>query len=272
MIATLMIERMPLATTDKLSRCVHLLSSLCQRISLGQHRFLTPAAAGTVQVVMRIPVIHILTKLSGKDTLADAAHIHIRPSVNHIIILLDTCRIPVGNSHWTVWIRILILGQLQRLQGEILRIAGLIQDRLPHQNRRMVAVTTYDFTGILEHTFCKQRVLVPILPARCSHDDEDTEFIAGIHERRVLRIVGSTDDVETCILQTEHISPLLTVGKCIAHISKILMTVGTDKLAVFLAVEPETFLATELKAADTQLGLSAVQYLLTVLDAGNHTI
>ena len=136
----------------------------------------------------------------------------------------------------------------------------------------MVAVTTDDFTGILEHTLGKLRVLVPILPARCSHDDEDTEFIAGIHERRVLRIVGSTDDVETGILQTKHISPLLTVGKCIAHIGKILMTVGTDKLAVFLAVEPETFLATELEAADTQLGLSAVQYLLTVLDAGNHTI
>ena len=40
-------------------------------------------------------------------------------------------------------------------RGEILRIAGLIQDRLPHQNRRMVAVTTDDFTGILEHTLGK---------------------------------------------------------------------------------------------------------------------
>ena len=50
------------------------------------------------------------------------------------------------------------------------------------------------------------------------------------------------------------------------------MTVGTYKLAVFLAVEPETILATELEAANTQLGLSAIQHLLAVLDTGNHTI
>ena len=145
----------------------------------------------------------------------------------------------IGSSHRTVGIRILVLCNLQGLQGKVLRIARLVKDRFPHQDAGMVAVATDDVAGVLVHLLVPALVFVPILPTRGSHDDKESQFIAGIHERRVLRIVSRADDGEASITQAFGIAPLLRVGKGIAHIGEVLMTVGAYQLVVAAAVEVE---------------------------------
>ena len=62
-ITTLMIERMPLRSTDELTVGeVHLFGCFGKRKSLEKHRTLAPRAAGTVQIVVSIPVVDILAE------------------------------------------------------------------------------------------------------------------------------------------------------------------------------------------------------------------
>ena len=92
----------------------------------------------------------------------------------------------------------------------------------------MVAVATDNLTGILVYQFCPIFIFVPILPARCGHDDEDAQFVERIHKRWVLRIVGGTNDVHAGIFQSLGITPLLTVRHGITHEGKILVAVAAN--------------------------------------------
>ena len=124
----------------------------------------------------------------------------------------------------------------------------------------MVTVAADDLTGILVHQFCPVFVFVPILPTGRRNDEEDAQFVERIHKRRILRIVGSTDNVHTCILQSFGIAPLLGVGHRVPHEGKILMSIAAYELAVRFAVEPESVLAAEFSLADTALNNSSVTF------------
>ena len=177
MIATLMVERMPLATADKLTcGVIQLIAALCQRHGLYQLWFLSPAAAGTVEVVMSIPVVYQLTKLAGKDTLLWFVFLEVIawPSVNHIIVVCHSCGMNIGSCHRTVRIWILIFGYLQCLKREVKREAGLVQDWFPHQHRWMITVAAYDITGVLLHLLGKLRVFIPVLPPWGCYDNKES--------------------------------------------------------------------------------------------------
>ena len=114
----------------------------------------------------------------------------------------------------------------------------------------MVAVAADDVAGVLVHQLAKAGVFVPILPTRCGHDDKESHFVAGIHERGIHRIVGTADDGHPRIAQPTGIAPLLTVGHGIAHISEVLMTITAYQLMIALAVQPKSILALEFKRTD----------------------
>ena len=94
----------------------------------------------------------------------------------------------------------------------------------------MIAVVADNLARILMHALSKFGFLVPILPARSCHDDEQTKFVAGIHETWILRIVSHAYNATSGIAQTLGIAPLLRVWQSISDISKILMSVCSDEL------------------------------------------
>ena len=185
----------------------------------------------------------------------------------------------VGSSDRPIGVRIFILRNLQGLQGEVLGVARLVEDGFPHQHGGVVAVAADDAARVLMHLLVPARILVPVLPARGSHDDEQSQLVTGIHERGVLRIMGGTDDGKAGITQALGIAPLLRVGQGVAHVCKVLMAIGTNELVILLAIEVEAGLATlgvicpyELEGADADAGDAAVERLFALLDAGGDTI
>ena len=189
----------------------------------------------------------------------------------------------ISSSDRTVGIRIFVFGDLKGLQGKVLRIARLVEDRFPHQHTGMVAVSTDDIAGVLVYLLVPALVFVPILPAWCGYDDEESQFIAGIHKRRVLRIVGGTDNRKTGITQSFGVAPLLRVWQGVAHVGEVLVTVGADELVVALAIEVEaggarrktvgnSGCSAELEGTDANAGNATIERLLALLDAGGDAI
>ena len=267
MVAALMVEGVPLATADELAGSLEELQRApMQTHGLHQHGALAPRTGGSVQVVMGVPVVDQLAKLTSEDGLTNegsggrtAGHsrgrgaegflrleVIARPTIEHVVVIGNTGGMHISSSHRTIGIRILVLGDLQSLKGEVLRIACLVQDGFPHQDTRVVTVAADDRTGVLMHLCGKLRVFVPILPAWSSHDDEEAQLVTGIHEGRILRIVRRADNGKAQVTQALGIAPLLRVRKGVTHISEVLMAVGTNKLMVLLAIEVE--------AGDTPLG------------------
>ena len=105
----------------------------------------------------------------------------------------------IGSGNGAVRVGILVLGNLQGLEGELLWIARLIEDGLPHEYAGVVTVAADNGAGVLVYFFIPARLFVPVLPTWGSHDDEEAQLVAGIHKGGVLRIVGSTDDGEARI-------------------------------------------------------------------------
>ena len=128
----------------------------------------------------------------------------------------------------------------------------------------MVAVATDDVAGILMYHLAPFGILIPELPTGCGYDDKESQLVAGIHKRRVLRIVGCADDGHAGILQTLHIAPLLRVGNGITHIGEVLMTVAAHQLVIRLAIEPESILTPELCLSDTHANHTPIEALLAV--------
>ena len=145
----------------------------------------------------------------------------------------------ISSSHRTIGIRVLVLGDLQSLKGEVFRIARLVKDGFPHQDTRVVTVAADDRTGILMYLCRKLRVFVPILPAWSSHDDEEAQLVTGIHKGRILWIVRRADNGKAQVTQALGIAPLLRVRKGITHIGEVLVAVGTNELMVLPAIEVE---------------------------------
>ena len=138
----------------------------------------------------------------------------------------------------------------------------------------MIPVATYDVASILVHLLVPPSILVPILPSWRGYDDKQSQFIASIHERRVLRIVGCTDNGKASITQALGIAPLLTIRQGIAHIGKVLMTIGAYQLMILLAIEVEARLTTlgiiranKFEATNANLRDTTIERLLALLDA-----
>ena len=211
-ITTLVIERMPLCATDKLTgSAVHLIITCSQRKCLYQQRTFTPTAACTIIVVVGIPVIYVFSEFTGEDALFRFVLLFVitRPAVDYIVMFLYTGRMHIGSGYRTSRIWIFFLRYFKCLQCKVEWITGLIQNRLPHQHGRMIAITTNHFTGILMNQFSEFRVFVPVLPARSSDDDKHAEFVTGIHKGWVLWIMRYTDDGTSCITQAFCVTPLL---------------------------------------------------------------
>ena len=95
MIPTLMVEGMPLTTTDKLTlSAIHHPIGISKRECRSHLRLLTPSTCRPVDGIMSIPVINILSPLTGKDTLISIQRTLsniIRPVIKHIIVLFHSC-------------------------------------------------------------------------------------------------------------------------------------------------------------------------------------
>ena len=236
---------------------------------------LAPSASRTIDIVVSIPVVDIFAPLAGEDTficiIFTLAHI-ICPIVEHIIILLDASRVQVGSCHRTSFVGEFLLCNLQGLQGEILWITGLIENRFPHEDTSVVTVTTDDVARILMDHLAPFRVFVPILPTWSRYDDKKSQFVAGIHERRILWIVSSANNRHTSISQTLGITPLLGVWKGIADIGKILMTIAADKLMIRFAIQPETVFTSELRLTNTSSHHTAIYRTFAIQHLNLYTI
>ena len=258
-----MVEGMPLAAADELALTViHHAVGVGEREGGSQLCVLTPATGGTVDGVVGVPVVDILAPFAGEDALVNVVVLAVgdvvSPVVEHVVVVLHALGVKVGSSHGTSRPGEFLAGDLQGLQGEVNGVAGLVENRFPHQHAGVVAVATDDIAGVLVYHLAPFGVFVPVLPARCGHDDKKAQFVAGIHERRVLRVMSGADDVHAGLLQTQGVAPLLRVGQGVAHVGKILMTVAAHQLVIGFAVEPEAVLAAEFSLADAHADDAAV--------------
>ena len=63
---------------------------------------------------MGIPVVYQFAELTGEDALLGLVGLEVvaRPSVYHVIVVGNTCRMHVGSSYGTIGIGILVSGNL----------------------------------------------------------------------------------------------------------------------------------------------------------------
>ena len=133
MIATLMIEGVPLATANKLPLSMaHGSVGIRKGKGCGEHGLFTPSTGSTVQTVVGIPVINHFTKLTREDTFVGkwfclrfkgnrrllrtrshgSRHI-VRPSVKHVVVVLYASGIHIGSGYRTSGVGELFAGNLQ---------------------------------------------------------------------------------------------------------------------------------------------------------------
>ena len=220
MITSLMVERMPQASSHMLSGgtiqgiiagilIIRLAITLC----LNQHRVLTPRPAGTTRRIMRIPVIHVITPLSGKVgflriqfTYAPALITILRMSELYVVIFTSLCRSITGCI--AVWIWIFLVYDTFHLLGKVVRIPSLVEDRFPKPHTRTVSISSYNVSDITIHIVGEARFRIPELPSRGIFDHKQSQFITSIHKGRVLRIMSISDDTQSGIFQFLGISPM----------------------------------------------------------------
>ncbi|KAF5047262.1 hypothetical protein DSECCO2_462200 [anaerobic digester metagenome] len=94
------------------------------------------------------------------------------------------------------------------IPGKVFRIPGFIQYRLPHQHTGVVAVALDHVPDILIDALFKYRIFIPELPAGRVNNDEQAQFVAGVHKGRILRIVGITDHLQPGITELFCIPPM----------------------------------------------------------------
>ena len=123
----------------------------------------------------------------------------------------------------------------------------------------MITVATDQIADVTVNALGKLGSVIPELPAWGIDNNEQAQFITGIHKGRVLRTMSVTDDFQTGVAQLFCITPVNTVGYCIAYHSKILMSVGANqRTLVGFSVQPETVFALEFNATDTDSAAIAV--------------
>ena len=228
---------------------------------------------------MRAPIIHIVAPLSGK---IGNFRIGIRSTPGFPIKrrmsekyreIFFTTRSAVATGI-TIRVRIFLIDQFTGLLGKIIRIPSFIQYGFPQPDTSMVTVTAYQITYITIYTLCKFRGIIPKLPARSIDNYKQTEFIACIHESRVLRTMGIADHLHSGITQFLCITPVNAVGDCITYYGKVLMTIGTDqRFFIRFSVQPEAILTFKFHTTDTNTATVTIHHFsFVVTNAYNQII
>ena len=265
MVSALMVEGMPLTSTNELaSPTIHHGIGIGQRERRRELSLLSPTACSTVDGVMCIPIIDIFAPLTGEDAFVyiifPLAYV-IGPIIKHIVVFLYPLGVKVGSSYGAALKGVFLTGYLQGFKSEVRGIARFIENRFPHEHTRMIAVTTDDVAGVLMYHLTPLRVFVPILPARGGYDNEESQLVAGIHERWILRIVCSTDDGHARLFQSLGITPMLAVWHSITNVGKVLMAIASDELMVGVTIKPESILSPELCLTDSGTKHAAIHSL-----------
>ena len=125
-------------------------------------------------------------------------------------------------------IRVFLMHQVTDLLGKIFRIMGLIENGLPHHYGGVVPVAAHHLAHIIIYPV-RKRPLAPELPSRRSDDDKQSQTVAGIHESRILGIMGTADNAHARLSQFHGILPLQVVGYGIAQPGEILVPVAPDQ-------------------------------------------
>ena len=179
MIAALMIERVPEAASYMLPRSA--VKSIIAGVFVGwagivlclyKHGLLSPVACYATGRIVRVPVIHIVTPFACEVSqlfLDIVSRIGSSVSIERMGKKYLEMFFPFGfaiASAITIGIWIFCLYNVMCVPGEICRIPCLVQDRFPHPYARMIAVSTNQVTDIAVYPLCKDRGIIPELPAR----------------------------------------------------------------------------------------------------------
>jgi len=281
MISSLMVERMPKASSHMLARST--VKGIIRGIGitgigimpgLDKHRLLAPVTRYPARGVMRTPVVHIVTPLAGKISNAGGCVFHMphlavegRVSKQYRKMLMPA-RSTVATGV-TIRIRIFLSYNICGLFGKILRIPSLVEHRLPQPYTSMIAVTAYQIAYVAIHTLCEFGSIIPELPPRSIDYDKQAKFVACVHEGRILRAMGIANHFHPGVTQFLGITPMDAVGNRIAYHREILMAVGTDQWGfIRFAIQPEPLLALKFHTANADTAAITIHYIpLTVTDA-----
>ena len=241
MVTALMVERMPQAAAEMIGRSG--VQRIVRRIwerglevvkGLHHHGSFTPVTGYTGGGVVGGPGIHVITEFTGEIRFAvlpflDGPVFVPRNRVgiqNFIMLAALSHRVASGVASL---VRIFLMHQVAGLFGEIRRVMSFIQNRFPHHHGGMVPIPAHHLADIVIHPVSK-RAAAPELPARRGDDDEKAQTVAGVHESRILRIMGAPDHAHACLPQFHGILPLQVVGHCIPKPGKILVPVAANQL------------------------------------------
>ena len=193
-------------------------------LGLDQHRRFTPTAVHPAIGVLRIPIIDVVTPLAHKVSLG---RVHLAAwSQQHGEVFRAVGTIIARRG--AVGIREFFGHRLCGFLGEIGRVVGLVEHRLPEKERGVVTINTHDLANIIIHPRSKQRILIPKLPAGRVGQNKQAQFITGIHKGRVRWGVPGADDDHAGIAQFFGVAPVHAVGHCVAHNREILVPISTD--------------------------------------------
>ena len=238
--------------------------------SLHTHRLFTPVTGYTAGRIVRTPVIHIVAPFASEIGLR---RINLFRRILHIgrmskidrEIFMSACL--TVTSAVAIGIRIFSVHDITSVLGKVCRIPGLVQNRLPQPDRRVVAITTYDIADITIHALRKFGRIIPELPAGRIDDHEQTQFVTGIHESRVLRAVGVTDNLHPCLFQFFGIPPMYAVCDSVSDNRKVLVAVGSDqRFAVRFAIQEETVFSLKLDTPNSDTATISVDHIPLIVE------
>ena len=104
---------------------------------------------------------------------------------------------------------------------------GFVQGGFPEQHGGAVAVAPDHRPSVGQNALGEPGLFVVIeLPARIGHGDQQAQFVAGVHEGRVQRVMRGADHIAAALAQEPGIAPLTGVGQGVAHIGVVLVAIG----------------------------------------------
>ncbi len=113
-----------------------------------------------------------------------------------------------------------------RPRRELRRHSGLVEGDLPQDHRRVVAVAPDQIAAIAILQLDERGVRVEVLPARDAVHDHDAELVAGVHERRRVRVMREAQEVEAGLLDLAGVPVLRVIRQGVADVGILLVPVG----------------------------------------------
>ena len=166
-------------------------------------------------------------------------------------------------------IRIRIFGiyDITSVLGKISRIPSLVQDRFPQPDTGMIAIATHDIADIAIHALRKFGRVIPELPTGCIDNHKQTQLVTGIHESRVLRTVGVTDNLHPYFFQFFGIPPMNTVCDSVSDNRKVLVAVSSNqRFTVWFAIQVEAVFPFKFNATDSDTAAVTVDHISFLIE------